>query len=451
MATVSWVTELDKKEHKNWVMVGCALNIAKNGITPLIQRKMETWYQSLISSPPLQSLPACTCTPGSPVWCGTCVTWRTELKRYHKFNQPKIPNSDRTQWGSPAGAWEIAKVFMSALGSRKAQVVDAETTDIGGLLNLLEQCPFIQPPVNPTVLSSVREQCRNHWAHAPKQELQDADVNTIFGHLNNLLNDPVFNADNAAQKSCNDLQDLHHQGLVAVTESEVDALHLLRQSLAEDLADFQDKLVQLDAETKKVNEAAQKDLSKVKEEVHSNREEIALLSQQIPKILTSVKDFNRLLNEREDLCGSIAPISEDVEDVKRCMQNLDLKLSNVVIEQNETKSQVANLQCEVATNKSTISDLQKDVMEVKEEVETLKAKPREGQNSDESDALCTAPSRLTVFTGREAALTCKLEQNLDPDQSSENCPGTSCCTKAICGLGEWGKTSLAVEFSLSFS
>ena len=57
MASVGWVAELDKKEHKNWVMFGCALNIAKKGIVPTIQNKMETWYQSIISSPPLQSLP----------------------------------------------------------------------------------------------------------------------------------------------------------------------------------------------------------------------------------------------------------------------------------------------------------------------------------------------------------------------------------------------------------
>ena len=44
MASGGWVAELDKKEHKNWVMVGCALNIAKKGITSKIQNKMETWY-----------------------------------------------------------------------------------------------------------------------------------------------------------------------------------------------------------------------------------------------------------------------------------------------------------------------------------------------------------------------------------------------------------------------
>ncbi len=450
MATASWVAELDKKEHKNWVMVGCALNIAKNGITQLIQREMETWYQSLISSPPLQSLPACTCTPGPPK-CGTCLKWKTKLKSYHKFKNPNIANSDRTQWGSPAGAWQIAKVFMSGLGSRKTQVVDAETTDIGGLLNLLEQCPFIQPPVNPTVLSSARDQCRNQWAHAPKQELQDTDVNTVSSHLNNLLNDPVFNADKAAQKSSKDLQDLFHHGLVTVRESEVEALHSLRQTLVADLTKCRDDLADV---TKTVGEAVQKDISEVKEQGDLNREGIATLREQvdtqlkevekdlnekISKILNTVEDFNRIIAKRHDLQGALQLISDDVDHVRSGVTNLEINLATM-------KSEVQGVADEVATNKNTISDLQKDVMEVKKEVKTLKAKPLVGQNSDDSDALCTAPSRLTAFTGQESALQW-LEQNLDPDQSSENRPGTSCHTKAVCGLGGSGKTSLAVEFS----
>ena len=253
------MTELDKKEQKNWVMVGCALNIAKNGITQLIQGKMEAWYQSLISSPPLQSLPACACILGSPK-CITCVTWEMELKRHHKSRRPKISwdNSDRNQWSYPTGSWEIAKIFMPNLGTRKTHVIDAGATDIGGLLNLLEWCPFINPPVSRTVLGSARDQCRNHWAHASKQELQDADVYTIFGHLNNLLNDPVFNADKAAQESSKDLRDLFKLGLVNVRNSEVGALHLLRQSLVVDLtncrdhlADVQEKVVQLNAEMRR--------------------------------------------------------------------------------------------------------------------------------------------------------------------------------------------------------
>ena len=146
------MADLDKKEHKNWVLVGCALNIAKNGISPKIQKEMEAWYRNLISSPPLQSLSPCTC-PSRAAKCTSCTTWEAELSRHHMAPRPKIcwNNSDKNQWGSPVGAWEIAKLFMPTLGTRKMDVVDAETTDIGGLLNLMEWCPFLTPPVNKTV------------------------------------------------------------------------------------------------------------------------------------------------------------------------------------------------------------------------------------------------------------------------------------------------------------
>ena len=528
MTTSSWAAALDKKEHKNWVMVGCALNIAKNGIAPLIQRKMETWYQFLISSPPLQSLPPCACAAGSSK-CGNCVMWETEMKGHHKSGRPKIcwDNSDRNQWGSPTGAWEIAKIFMPTLGTRKTCVIDAETTDIGGLLNLLEVPTH--PPVSRTVLTSARDQCRNHWAHAPKQELQDADVNTIFGHLNSLLNDPVFSSDKDAQKSSKDLQDLFHQGLVNVRDSEVEALNLLRQSLVAELAkcrydldDVQVKVAQLDKETKRVGEV-QKDLLEVKEQGDLNREETiklrehvrtevdtareelgrcqedlidvqdkvaqldvemkmiyqsakeetflsraeigklkqhlqtevkeveADLSEKVSTILNSVEDFNILLSERDDLREVCDHISEDVEYLKSKV-NIELattksQVSTLEINLSNVNYQVQGVANEVATNKTTISGLQKNVLEVKEEVETLKATSVQELNSaDDNGVLFTTPSRLTAFTGRDSALEW-LEQSLTPHRSGENCPGTSCCTKTICGLGGCGKTSLAVEFA----
>ena len=198
-----WTAELDKKEHKNWVTVGCALNITKNGITPLIQRRLDAWYQSLISSPPLHSPSPCTCA-GHSSKCATCATWKKELKRLHKSRRPKIfwNNSDRQQWGSPAGAWEIAKVFMPTLGKRKTDVIDANTTDISGLLNLLKWSPVIVPPMKQNVLDEVQDKCRNRWTHAPDQELSDTDVKTIFGLLRSLLNESVFSSDKDAQSSC---------------------------------------------------------------------------------------------------------------------------------------------------------------------------------------------------------------------------------------------------------
>ena len=463
LASGGWVAELDKKEHKNWVMVGCALNIAKKGITSKIQNRMETWYQTLISSPPLQSLPSCVCALSAPK-CATCVAWEKELKRHHKSGRPKIcwDNSDRSQWGSPTGAWEIAKVFMPTLGGRKKDVVDAETTDIGGLLNLLEWCPFINPPTSRTVLTSARDECRNHWAHAPKQEIEDADLSTIFCYLNNLLNDAVFSSDKDAQQSAKDLQDLFRDGLVNVRESEIEALHLLRHSLVADLtkcqddvSDAQSSILNVDAEMKKIKMVVQSDLSDVKEKGDVNKEEISKLAQQLDElkdvmthysndlstVLKAVHDFNRFLNKRDDLQKVFQAIQGDLEVVKTKL--------------NVTQSKVASTETPLANLKDKLMEVQKVAMETSTEVSILQEKVvglEKGQatqepNDRDDDALCTAPSRLPLFTGRKSALDW-LEKSLLSESVEVN-PGTSCCTKTICGLGGCGKTSLAVEFAWS--
>ena len=502
------MADLGKKEHKNWVLVGCALNIAKNGISPNIQNGMEAWYRNLISSPPLQSLSPCTC-PSRAAKCTSCTTWEAELSLHHMAPRPKIcwNNSDKNQWGSPAGTWEIAKLFMPTLGTRKMDVLDAETTDIGGLLNLMEWCPFLNPPVNKTVLCAVRDGCRNHWAHSPKQEIQDVDLPTIFSHLNNLLSDPVFNADKEAQKASHDLQDLFHQGLVNVRNSEMEALHLLRQSLAsdltkcqDDLTDVQTKVDQVDTDTKKLYMAAQKDLSDVEKIAGANKDDIGTLNAQVEKfkvdiqsdlskvieqgdlnnedigklreelktqlkdaeaylstkistVLRSVDDFNRVLNQREDLQEDLMFLHDDVEIVRYRMANVVCNLDMIQSKVLNFETNLASVQCavqkvtiEMNTTETKISDLKKDFMDVKEVVDSLKKNVFQAETGNDEDIFCTAPSRLPSFTGRTTALSW-LEKNLVPESSVQSGAKTSCCTKTICGLGGCGKTSLAVEFA----
>ena len=450
------MAELDKKEHKNWVMVGCALNIAKKGITSRIQKKMETWYQSLISSPPLQSLSACACALLAPR-CATCVTWEMELKRYHKSGRPKIcwDNSDRTQWGSPTGAWEIAKVFMPGLGRRAKDVINADGTDIGGLLNLLEWCTFINPPVSRTLLNSARDECRNRWAHAAKQEICDADVPTILSHLNNLLSDPVFNSELSAQKASNDLQDLFRQGLINVRESEVEALHLLRQCLEADLRKCQDDLAYTLRHLSQVQEQSNANKSDITTLKQQMEEESRNLSENVSTILLDVAAFNKFLNQRDDLRNTIEVICDGLDELSNGIQKVVMELNAVGLILPQLESNLINLYCEVqkvaknvSTNKSSISRLQEDVMEVKEEVKTLKHKVQVGSqkgDDNDDDILYTAPIGLTEFTGRTSELEW-LERSLvllNPEKK----PGNTSCIKTICGLGGCGKTSLAIEFA----
>ena len=416
MASGGWVVELDKKEHKNWVMVGCALNITKKGITSKIQTKMETWYQSLISSPPLQSLPSCTCAPSAPK-CATCATWEMELKRHHKSGQPRWDNSDRTQWGSLTGAWEIAKVFMPTLGGRKRDVVNAETTDIGGLLNLLEWCPFINPPASRAVLKSARDECRNRWAHAPKQELEDSDVQTIFDHLKRLLNDPVFMTDKAAQEALGGLNGLQKHGLVNVTESEIAVLRLLRLTLQADLVKCRDRLSTLEEE-----------IALVKKQEGQNTENINKLLQEVDKLITkgvldAVDYFNTLRNERED-------ISERFEAI--CDQDV--------------KSKISVIEAELANFKAKLQEVENRVDILEEKVE--KGCSSQKENDYQKKYVCTAPRQVKSFFGRESALKW-LEKNL-VEERVENNRGTPCSTKAICGLGGCGKTSVAIEFAWKY-
>ena len=392
---------------------------------------------------------------------------------------------------------------MPTLGTRKTVVVDAETTDIGGLLNLMEWCPFLTPPVNKTVLCAARDECRNHWAHSPKQEIQDVDVPTIFSHLNNLLSDPVFNADKDAQKASQHLQDLFHQGLVNVRNSEMEALHLLRQSLASDLTkcqgdltDVQTKVAQVDAETKKLYMAAQKDLSDVEKIAGVNKDDIGALKAQAEKlevdiqsdlsevkeqgdlnredmrklreeletqlrdveaylytVLRSVDDFNTVLDQRDDLQGDLNVLHDDVEVVRNRMANVvfDLNMIQSKVLNFETnlasvKSAVQKVTIKMNTTETKISGLQKDFMDVKEVVDSFKDNGFQAETGSDEDIFCTAPSRLPSFTGRTTALSW-LEKNLVLESSVQSGAETSCCTKTICGLGGCGKTSLAVEFA----
>ena len=193
--SADWQSKILKKEYQNWLAVGHALSLMLDGLRPYIEREMKAFHQALLAN--LASVLPCTCPRPTKHACA----WAAQLVRCHrggKPNSPKWHQSDPTAWTDPHGGyWEVAKLFMSDLGTGKAAVIDASTTDCTGLTNLLFWCVHFRVQVH--LIEAVRETRNTKWGHAPRQELADAEKADALTAIRDLLQDPQLVADNDAK------------------------------------------------------------------------------------------------------------------------------------------------------------------------------------------------------------------------------------------------------------
>ena len=184
-------------EYCNWVVAGDALLFLSDGLRKYAEKKMKELHDIITKKVAKVTKVAggvkCNCkiVSGKPARHATTCVWAKELKTKHVFkNKTHIPwhQSDSSKWHDPAvGYWEIAKLFMSDLGSDAAKVTDPCSTDIGPLLNLLRFCTHFN--VQNTLLKAVTDR-RNQWAHAPNHTLSDTHKKAAFQDIRLLLNDP---------------------------------------------------------------------------------------------------------------------------------------------------------------------------------------------------------------------------------------------------------------------
>ncbi|CAB3988165.1 Hypothetical predicted protein, partial [Paramuricea clavata] len=171
-------SRLSDPEYRNWVTVGRAIQITRNGLETIIQDAADKYHTSLLANLP-NNVPA----------------WESHLENDHRStNKRKISwsNSDNTQWLTVGASWEIAKIFMAPLGPRKLNVVNAKTTDISGLLNVLEWSP-------------------------------------------RGTNDPELNGDKDVQDAIKELSSLSHTGLAVIEEKELEVIAQLQRELGQDI------------------------------------------------------------------------------------------------------------------------------------------------------------------------------------------------------------------------
>ncbi|CAB4004302.1 Hypothetical predicted protein [Paramuricea clavata] len=218
-------SRLSDPQYRNWVTVGRAIQITRNGLETIIQNAADKYHTSLLATLP-----------------NNVHAWESRLKNAHRsHDKRKISwsNSDNTQWLTVGASWEIAKIFMAPLGPRKFDVVNAKTTDISGLLNVLEWSPrgtngMFNTGVELSKIAAARS-ARNDWAHAPLLHVSDAEKIDVFASLTSLLQDPELNGDKDVQDAMKELSSLSHTGLAVIEEKEFELLVQLERQLGQDM------------------------------------------------------------------------------------------------------------------------------------------------------------------------------------------------------------------------
>ena len=190
-------------KYRNWLAIGDALLFLSDGLSQYAEHEMKALHDSIIKNIGPTAKCNCKFTPGkkpNPHGGATACTWAQELKKNHVFkNKSHIPwdQSDSRKWHDPVlGHWEIAKLFMSDLGSDSAAVTDPDSTDVGPLLNLFRFCKHfnIQKPL----LKAVSDR-RNQWAHARKHKLANSAKKAAFQDIKLLMSDPELQASKDVQ------------------------------------------------------------------------------------------------------------------------------------------------------------------------------------------------------------------------------------------------------------
>ncbi len=178
-------------EYLNYIAVGEALRILSEGLRHYTEQKAKELQEMLLKK--LGGYCNCLCTPGV-IPCRHWCKWGKALEKLHanrkKVKKGCVPfhQSDSTLWHDPnLGYWEVAKVFMSELGTKWRDVKDPATTDLTGLLNFLIFCKH--PNVNDKkLLMSVRD-LRNECAHTKNYKLSASEKQAAFVAIENLMND----------------------------------------------------------------------------------------------------------------------------------------------------------------------------------------------------------------------------------------------------------------------
>ena len=239
-------------DHNNWITVAEVINLIGKPVALYTGQIVKNWHVKLccLLRGRCTNPVVCKKKASHKKLCHSCNQWYQELAKWHRNRDKRQikwrENCDTSKW--PVDPWEVAKFFMPILGDNKGTVKDAGSTDLSSLLNVLEWMNdaifFPDKRVDLDLIRKLRSGVRNPWAHAPNQELADADLNNAFDTANKILADldSVFSC-NEVKKCIEDIKFLQTSGITNVVEAELDALNLLRDELVADVSQLKENQI----------------------------------------------------------------------------------------------------------------------------------------------------------------------------------------------------------------
>ena len=278
--SADWQRKILKKEYQNWLVVGHALSLMLDGLRPYIDREIKAFHQALLAN--LATVPPCTCPKPTKHTCA----WAAQLVRCHRGGKPSSPKwhqSDSSAWTDPHhGGWEVAKLFMSDLGTSKTTVVDANTTDCTGLINLISWC--VHFPIQRKVIEAVRKTRNTKWGHAPRQELTDSERTDALTAIRDLLQDPELNADDDAKTALKEITSM---------EATFDVESVERKVLADFQAEVLGRFWDIEGEIKHVKRRCKSDSNKIRKKLGGLEKRQEKANELLQSIADRIQDAER--------------------------------------------------------------------------------------------------------------------------------------------------------------
>ena len=366
------------KEHGNWLNVGEIIRSIQKPISIYVDEIVKALHEKLCKDLPPVAIGKCI-TPDDcnkktkpSDLCTSCKPWFDKLNGLHENgNNPawrnKITNNpswhkncNGAKW--PDDHWEVAKFFMSALGSNLDTIKDHESTDISSLLNVLEwlnNVAFLgKTRVNVDVVRKLRSEVRNSWAHAPQQELSDEEMAQGFSIATDFLEDLETVWCHVENGKClKHLKELETNKVTKVTESELQSL-LLQHSLLDDIKEeitaemevehssdkntIEENEEKLENLERALNECSQR-MSEFKNFKDNMNEQFNRFAEDLKSFHAIPEDIHKIRNSIGQIRDDLAKMNERQKEERKPTSCLPDRLSNFTARDNEIGNVITSL------------------------------------------------------------------------------------------------------------